>query len=181
MHVARGGRSRARLFFFLIPCLAITPGVWAQAWVPPAGVGAVALSFQRISNDGHRLTNGFLAPAGQSVNVGLYLEAEYGITNRFSVAAGLPFVFSKYTDPNPPPLPIPYLPNDVCHCWHSGWQDWGFTARYNILSAAHGAFVLTPSISAGVPSHTYEFRGESALGRDLKEVRIGIDAGQRLD
>jgi hypothetical protein len=109
------------------------------------------------------------------------LEAEYAFTDRISVAAGLPFVFSKYTDLNPPPPPIPYLPNDQCHCWQSGWQDWGFTARYKMVSAANDAFVLTPSISVGVPSHTYEFRGESALGRDLKELRIGIDAGQRLD
>jgi len=63
----------------------------------------------------------------------------------------------------------------------SGWQDFGFTARYNLVHAASGAFALTPSVSVGVPSHNYEFRGESALGRHLKEVRIGVDAGQRLD
>ena len=98
-----------------------------------------------------------------------------------SLAAGLPYVFAKYTAPRPPPPPIPILPWDQCHCWQSGWQDWGFTARYNVVTADHGAFVLTPSVSVGLPSHAYEFRGEAVLGRHLKEVRIAMDAGLRLD
>jgi hypothetical protein len=36
-------------------------------------------------------------------------------------------------------------------------------------------------VSLGVPSHDYNFRGEAALGRNLREERIGIDAARRLD
>lgn len=36
-------------------------------------------------------------------------------------------------------------------------------------------------MSVGVPSQNYDFRGEAVLGRDLKEVRIAVDAGHRLD
>jgi len=108
----------------------------------------------------------------------LYLEAEYGVTNRLALTAGLPYVFAKYTDPDPPPPPIPFLPADQCRCWHSGWQDLGLTARYNLTNRA---LLLTPSIAIGVPSHDYAFRGEAALGRSLREVRIGVDAGKRLD
>ena len=104
--------------------LAMACAAAAQAWVPGAGVGSVTLSYQRIANTGHRLSDGFLAEVGQSLNMGLYLEAEYAVTNRLSLVAGLPYVFGKYTSPNPPPPPIPYLPTDQCHCWHSGWQDW---------------------------------------------------------
>ena len=161
--------------------LAIASSAAAQAWVPPQGSGSVSLSYQRISNTGHRRSNGFLVEAGQSLNMGLYLEGEYSLTNRLSLAVGLPYVFGKSTTVNPPPPPIPYLPWDQCHCWQSGWQDFGFTARYNMVHADNGAFALTPSVSVGVPSHNYEFRGESVLGRHLKEVRIGVDAGQRLD
>jgi hypothetical protein len=153
----------------------------AQAWVPPGGEGSISLSYQRIDNTGHRRTNGFLVPHGTSLDMSLYLEAEYAFTNRLSVTASMPYVFAKYTDPNPPIFPIPYLPVDQCHCWHSGWQDSGVTARYNLSGGASGAFALTPSISLGAPSHDYNFRGESALGRDLREVRIGVDAGRRLD
>src|SRR5258705_12588489 len=112
--------------------------------------------------------------------MGLYFNAECVFTNRSTHVAGLLFVFEKYPDPSRPPPPIPYLPNDQCHCWQSGPQDWGFTARYNIVNAAHGGFVLTPSVSVGLPSQSYEFRGEPALGRHLQEVRSAIDAGPRI-
>jgi hypothetical protein len=111
----------------------------------------------------------------------LYLEAEYAFTNRLSITAGVPYVLAKYTDPNPPPSPIPFLPEDECRCWQMGWQDFGITARYNLVGAASGVFALTPSVSIGVPSHDYNFRGEAALGRNLREERIGIDVGRRLD
>ena len=153
----------------------------AQAWVPAHGDGAVSFTYQRISNTGHRRTNGVTVPRGVSLDMSLYLEAEYAFTKRFSVAAGLPYVFAKYTDPNPPPPPIPLLPNDQCRCWQSGWQDFSFTARYNLVGGASGKFALTPSVSLGVPSNNYDFRGEAALGRNLREGRIGIDAGRRLD
>ena len=152
----------------------------AQAWVLPSGDGAISFTWQRIDNTGHRRTNSFLVPHGVSLDMSLYLEAEYAFTNRFSVTAGLPYVFAKYTDPNPPPSPIPFLPEDQCRCWQSGWQDFGVTARYNLVGGASGAFVLTPSVSFGAPSHNYNFRGEAALGRNLREGRIAVDVGRRL-
>src|SRR5215831_19444226 len=152
----------------------------AQAWVLPRGEGDISFTYQRIDNTGHRRTNGFLVPRGRSLDMSLYLEAEYAFTNRLSVTAALPYVFAKYTDPNPPPSPIPFLSEDQCRCWQSGWQDVGLTARYNLIGGASGAFALTPSVSLGVPSHDYNFRGEAALGRNLREVRIAIDAGRRL-
>ena len=147
----------------------------------PRGEGAVSFSYQEIDNTGHRRTNGILVPRGLSEDMSLYLEAEYGLTDRLSVAAGIPYVFAKYTDPNPPAPPIPFLPQDQCRCWQSGWQDFGFTARYNLVGRASGAFALTPSVSFGAPSHDYNFRGEAVLGRNLREERIGIDAARRLD
>ena len=182
MRSARCGRRDG----FSLACLAIALCLTAnhakaQAWVLPPGEGSISFSYQRIDNTGHRRTNGFLVPHGVSLDMSLYLEAEYAFTNRLSVTAGLPYVFAKYTDPNPPPSPIPYLPVDQCHCWQSGWQDFGVTARYNLTGGSGGAFALTPSVSLGAPSHDYNFRGESALGRDLREVRIGVDAGRRLD
>jgi hypothetical protein len=153
----------------------------AQAWVLPRGEGTLSFTYQRIDNAGHRRTNGLLVPRGVSLDMSLYLEAEYAITNRLSVTAGLPYVFAKYTDPNPPPQGIPFLPNDQCRCWQSGWQDLGLTARYNLVGGASDAFALTPSVSLGVPSHDYSFRGEATLGRNLREERIGIDVGRRLD
>jgi hypothetical protein len=90
-------------------------------------------------------------------------------------------VVAKYTDPNPPPPPIPYLPVDQCHCWKGALQDFDFTARYNAIGREGSSFALTPSLSLGAPTHDYNFRGEAVPGRHLKELRIAVDAGQRLD
>ena len=179
--VPRGPGSIWSVMFAVFGVLASVTCVDAQAWVPQGGEGAITISYQRISNTGHRLTDGSLMDVGQSLNMAAYLEADYAVTDRLSFTAGLPYVFSKYTDPNPPPPQLPFLPSDQCRCWHSGWQDFGFTARYNAVRAASGRFALTPSVSTGIPSHDYEFRGESALGRDLKEVSLALDAGLRLD
>jgi hypothetical protein len=149
----------------------------AQAWVLPAGEGAVSFTYQTLDNKGHRVTSGDTLPVATSLDMSLYFDVEYAFTDRLSLIVGLPYVFAKYTDSNPPPSPIPYLAVDECHCWHSGWQDLGVTARYNV---ANGAFGMTPFVSLGVPSQNYNFRGESALGDNLKEVRIGVDAGWQM-
>ena len=31
------------------------------------------------------------------------------------------------------------------------------------------------------PTHNYDYFGEAVLGRNLNEVRLGVDVGQRLD
>jgi hypothetical protein len=153
------------------------PGsVSAQAWTPPAGVGSITFVVQRIDNTGHLLDDGTLLPDGKSTDTSIYVEAEYAITDRFSFSVGLPYVFAKYKGPGE--TPFNFLPVDKCFCWHSGWQDVGFTTRYNVID---GPFALTPSVSAGVPSHDYNYRGEAVVGRHLTEVRLGIDAGRRLD
>ena len=173
---ARSSLPLALLTFATL--LASIRPVGAQAWVPPAGVGTVNITFQKIDNTGHRVTDGSLQVNGKSTDVAIYAEAEYAVTDRFSVSIGLPYVFAKYVDANPPPPFIPFLPVDECRCWHGGWQDFGVTARYNVVG---GIFALTPSVSLGVPSHDYAYRGEAVLGRNLKELRIAVDVGQRLD
>ncbi len=161
--------------------LAMSDPAAAQSWVAPAGVGSVSLSFHWIDNTGHRLTDGTLIESGESSNAAIYLDVEYAITDRFTLSAALPYVFSKWTSQDPPPPFVPFFPRDQCHCWHSGWQDFGLTARYNAVGSTGSAFALTPSVSVGVPSHDYEYRGEAVIGRNLEEVRIAVDAGQRLD
>ncbi len=87
-------------------CLTAANDAKGQAWVLPRREGSISFTYQRIDNTGHRRTNGFLVPRGRSLDMSLYLEAEYAFTNRFSVTAAVPYVFAKYTDRNPPPPPI---------------------------------------------------------------------------
>jgi hypothetical protein len=158
--------------------LASASTAFSQAWVAPAGVGAVTVAMQNLEFTGHNVTDGTYFPIGGSVHNRVDIEADYAITDRLSITAGIPLVFAKYLDANPLPSFVPFLPVDACRCWQSGWQDVAFTARYNLRN---DAFALTPSVSVGVPSHAYNFRGEAALGNRLKELRIAVNAGQRLD
>lgn len=105
----------------------------------------------------------------------MLLEVEYAANDRLSFSAGVPYVFAKYVGPL---ASFSALPVDDCHCWNRGWQDVGITARYNVVN---GVFALTPYVSLGVPSHDYDYFGEAVLGRNLKEIRVGVAAGRRLD
>jgi hypothetical protein len=151
------------------------PGAHAQAWVPPAGIGMVNVIYQNISNTNHRLTDGSLFDGYDSVSRGVLFSLDYAVTDRFSVSIGLPYLGTKYTGPEPS---IFDLAVDNCFCWQHGWQDVAATVRYNLFN---DAFALTPSISFGMPSHDYEYFGEAVLGRNLNEVRLAVDVGQRLD
>jgi hypothetical protein len=148
--------------------------VFGQAFTLPQGVGAVTLGWQYVDNTGHRLSDGFLRRAGQSVTQAVLFEAEYGVTDRLSASFGIPYVWAKYTGGLPPRSGLPV---DSCKCWHSGWQDFAVTARYRLGT---DAIAFTPHASYVFPSHDYRFRGEAVLGRSLQEFQIGASAGARL-
>ncbi len=151
-----------------------------QAWVLPARTGAVTFVVQEIDHVGRMRNDGTRAAVGKSINMGFDLELDYAFTDRLSVSTTLPYVVAKFTDPNPPPDFIPFGEVDSCRCWNSSFADFGLAIRYNAINL-NRAFMLTTSVSTGVPSHDYEYVGEAVVGRQLKELRFGADAGQRLD
>lgn len=159
----------------VVVCFVTARTAGAQAWVPPADVGVVSVPFQVIDNTGHRLDDGSMLEGYDSVSRGVLLSLDYAVTDRFSFSVALPYVGANYLGPEPSFFGLPI---DDCHCWNRGWQDLNVTARYNLANAA---FALTPSVSLGVPSHDYEYFGEAVLGRNLKELRVALDAGHRLD
>jgi hypothetical protein len=147
----------------------------AQAWVPPAGVGVVSALFQTIDNTSHRLSDGSRLDGYDSVSRGVLLALDYGVTDRFSFSVGVPYLGARYLGPEPSFFGLPI---DDCRCWNRGWQDLQVTLRYNLV---HGPTAVTPSVSFGLPTHDYDYFGEAVLGRNLKEMRLAIDAGRRLD
>jgi hypothetical protein len=153
----------------------------AQASVEPRGFGSVSLSYQEVDHTGHIFTDGTTDKSGRSINRDIDVEIDYGITDHLTLSAGLPFVSSKYTDSQDIPPFLPFFPVDQCRCWNSGFQDFRLMARYNVIGHPHSATLVTPSVSIGVPSHAYEYRGEAVLGRDLRELRFGMDIRRRID
>jgi hypothetical protein len=152
-----------------------------QAWVLPDHTGSITFVVQEIDHVGRMTNDGTRLAVGKAINLGIDLEADYAFTNRFSISTTMPYVISKYTDPNPPPFDwMPFPTADKCRCWQTAFADFGFTSRYNVVNVDR-AFMLTPFVAVGVPSHGYDYVGEAVVGRRLKELRFGADAGQRLD
>src|ERR1039457_603653 len=84
-----GTMQRARRFFSRIAfaaalAFAASRGE-AQAFTLPQGVGAFTLAWQYVDNTGHRMTDGYVLPLGQSVSTGVLAEIDYGVTDRLSV------------------------------------------------------------------------------------------------
>jgi hypothetical protein len=148
--------------------------VAAQAFTVPRHVGAVTLAWQYIDNTGHRLTDGYYRPRGESVSTSALAEFEYGLTERLSASVGIPYVWAKYTGGQPAPS---LLPVDMCGCWHSSFADFGFAARYRF---GGNTWAVTPLVRYGLPSHDYAYRGEAVVGRNLNELQVGLAAGLRL-
>jgi hypothetical protein len=169
-------RKRGSLFAAAVVAafVSVSSPLPGQAFTLPQGVGAVTLAWQYVDNTGHRLSDGFLRRAGESVTQSAIFEAEYGITDRLSASFGIPYVWAKYTGALPPPSGLPV---DACACWHSGWQDFAFTARYRL---GNDTFAFTPHVRYVLPSHDYRFQGEAVLGRNLEELQVGASAGARL-
>ena len=132
------------------------------------------MAWQYVQNTGHRLTDGFLREAGQSVTTSADFELDYGVTDRLDVTFGIPLVFAKYTGSLPPPSGLAV---DACQCWHSTFQDFAVAARYRI---GNDPWAVTPFVRYVRPSHGYRYQGEAVVGRDLWETQVGLFAGFRL-
>ena len=74
----------------------LTPPAAAQAWVSPAGEGSVTLVTQMIDHVRRLADDGSAHEVAQFANLGLAVEIEYALTDRWSVSAFLPYIFGKY-------------------------------------------------------------------------------------
>ena len=156
----------------------------AQAWAPRTREGDVTLVVQTIDHLG-RVFKDVRLDCCETTNVAVVIDATYGLSDRWSISAGLPYVFAKFwardhPESPPPPEWFTLAPIDACRCLHSSFQDVSFGAHYNLFKVRR-AFSLMTSVTTGVPSHAYQYVGEAAVGFDLKELSLSADAGQRLD
>ena len=153
----------------LIAVLLLRPAIGgAQAWTPPAGEGTIWMAAQAIHVDAHLPFDGKpvkdLDLKSRSLTVGL----EYGVTDRLAIAGSVPYVEARL----------------IRGDYHGGTWDDGSShatvtdlrleARYKAVDAS---VVLTPAISALIPTHRYETLGHAVPGLGLREYAAGFDAG----
>src|SRR6266571_9174557 len=159
----------------------------AQAWLPPKGEGSVSFGVQTISFAGHFDANGNKLALGSSRATNLLLGLSYSFTDRFTADLSLPYVITRYTG-NPAdltfgsPLFVPAVLDNGSS--HSTFQDFHLDLHYNVLRDSKRSglrdLAVTPFFSFIIPSHAYDYRGESAFGRDLREYVLGMSAGRLL-
>jgi len=161
-----------RSLFFLVTSLLLADVALGQAWVPPKGEGEMALSYQNLFTKEHFNGDGSRHDYGHVRLFGAIQEFDYGATDKLAVSLSVPYGFGKYKGPFPHLLPIDN--GD----YHGALQDLHLGVRYNI--GTH-PFVFTPFLALAFPTHHYEHFAHSAVGTDLWEVQMGINAGKRLD
>jgi hypothetical protein len=140
-----------------------TPPAWAQAWTPAQGEGAVSIQFQDTFVKYHSLPT-VRVDRGHIFGDSALADVSYGITDRFAVSFGVPYVESKYSGERPHQKPIDG------GAYHGAVQDLRFDARYNVTRRG---IVFTPFLGTMLPSHSYEYFAHSAIGRRLRELRVG--------
>src|ERR1700730_1794278 len=144
------------------PCL-------APAWLPPQAEASFSLGYGNVFVNRHYL--GSPADPGDSVesdyghirSQSFGIGLSYGVTDRFAVSVGVPFIVTKYYGtPNQNFFPHT-IPNDDGQ-YHGTFQDYTFRLAYQALN---GPIAVAPFFTAVIPSHSYTYFAHTAVGRDL--------------
>jgi hypothetical protein len=158
------------------------------------GHGSVSVGYQNTYVDGM-----FLPVPGGKAEIGtvriqsLTLDAEYFFADRWSAELGIPFVEARYRGPAPhcitqaPPQckdqVVPSQPHPESRFlddgyYHGAWQDWtlGLAYHENVND-----YLLTPLVTAYLPSHNYTFFANAAVGQDVPKLEVAIDLAHQFE
>ncbi len=148
---------------------------FAQAWLPPKGEGNYSISYENLFLRDHFFSDGSRHDFGQIRLNGMVQDLEYGLTDKIAVNISVPpFVISNYKGT----FPHINSGNTDDGNYHGTFQDFRVGFRYNLRMRP---LVVTPLVEVLIPSHPYEQFAHSLAGYDLREYRVGINLGRRLD
>lgn len=156
--------------------IAIAPlsSIQAQAWLPQRGEGQLTVTYENIYVRDHFDYTGKRFDGGPIRTNTVVSTFEYGITDKLTLDSQLTHVTSKYEGFV---APVPHGPPDT-GVYHPTFQDAVVGVRYNVKSRP---LLVTPFVAAVIPTHHYETRGHSAVGRDLRELQVGVNVGRDLE
>ena len=152
----------------------LADSVQAQAWLPLKGEGQVTITYQNIFVKDHLDYQGNRFDSGPIRTHTVTSSFEYGLTNKLALDAEVTHVTSKYEGFVGP---VPHGPVDT-GVYHPAFQDLRIGVRYSIRSRP---LVVTPFVATVIPTHHYETRGHSAVGRRLRELQMGAYVGRDLE
>ena len=148
--------------------------IHAQAQLPLRGQGQLTFTYENIYVRDHFDYTGARFFAGPIRTNTVVSTFEYGITDKLTLDSQLTHVTSKYEGFVPP---VPHGPPDT-GVYHPTFQDAVVGVRYNVTSRH---LFVTPFVAAVIPTHHYETRGHTAVGRDLRELQVGVNVGRDLE
>lgn len=154
--------------------LGLPTSINGQAWLPAKGEGQVTVTYQNLYVRYHLDFEGKTFESGPIRSHTVISTLEYGLTNKLTLDADVAYVFSKFEGFVGP---VPHGPVDT-GSYHPTLQNLTIGARYNIRSRP---LVVTPFVATVIPTHDYETRGHSAVGRGLRELRMGVNVGRDLE
>jgi hypothetical protein len=159
----------------------------------PKGHGSIWISYLDTYVNGFWLTPSIELPNGAVRSHGIALGLEYYFADAWSAYASIPFMSNKYEGPGPhcptttPPqcAGIPAL--DPQHPesqfiddgqYHSTWQDLTLGVSYH---ANVNDYLITPSVTATIPSHDYVFFDNAAVGQRLYQLMLSATLAHQFE
>lgn len=150
----------------------------ANAWVPSKGHGSMAIAYQHLYVRYHTLSDGTRQIPGTIRDRSVFLELDYGLTDRFALTMNGAYKSNRYRG-----TPHPHVDDDHGEHfidddrYHGGWADWNLGLRYQWRS---DPWAITPYVSYGMPGRDYPTYAHSAVGTGQKRVELGINVGHRF-
>jgi hypothetical protein len=167
---------KLRILSSLCLLLAVAGSAGAQAWTPRKSTGTTFVSYQYTDVADHMFSDGTTLDMGGIRGQSVDFSTDYGISNRLAATAGVALVFSRYEDgfSNGDFVENPQLDDGS---YHGGIQDITLGLRYQ---AFRGPVVITPTISARIPSHNYTNFGHASRGNNYNEFDLGVNVGRPI-
>ncbi len=157
------------------------------------GHGWISIAYLNHLVNGFRFTDSTIRDIGTVRSHSISLDAEYYVTDKWSINVGIPYIMNRYTGNAPhcptaappqcagkPVLTHPHPESAFLDDgqFHSTWQDWSFGTAYH---ANIGNYFLTPSMTLHIPSHDYTFFTQTGVGQDLQRVELGATLAHQFD
>jgi hypothetical protein len=168
--------------FKLAWCFASIPvSLHSQAWLSPKGEGTASFLYQYGFDRLHVYADGRTKDRGHIFLNSLILDTDFSVTDKLAMRLSLPYITGKYVGRNGHTL-VRGRPETAVALdngsLHGSLQDFRFDVRYSL---SQRALKVVPFFQATTPTHAYPTLGHAAVGINLREYRVGVNLGRRLD
>lgn len=154
-------------------------------WTPARGHGAVSVAYQHLYIRYHTDSHGNTQLPGTMRNRSVFLDVDYGLTDRLALTASAAYKSDNYDERIPGSAHDPGTLGDPHgeHFlddgrYHAGWQDWNLSLRYRWIDRP--LLTVTPYVDYGQPIRDYTVFAHSAVGTGQRRLEAGANVGGRF-